>query len=381
MRKLSIILGGSLVVVIALVIGLFFVINHQFKPEKTVQTFHKAIEDGDTDKLQKIIVPNDEDIEVNETSIKALIRYLQANNESNQDIKDGFKKQMNEGDFSVSNKQLSLFEDGKRMGIFPNYKIKAKGVHIKVKGQDDEDKSALSVKELEGSLNPVEDEANLYEALLPGEYEMEATVQNELGTFETEEKVELWGDSDVSFLIDNEKLALESEDVQKAIINAANQFNEDMSVYVTSGFDVDEFTNVTDEFKSSLTDLDVSFELNQDYIAEMESQFEKNIIDLDSIDLSQFEDEWEAEVSMLVSYKERIQLEDQDDFVDVSYTELRDFYLSYDLDEAAWVIEDFYGEDADESDTDNWENKEEIKMEDSKLHKWSDDDDKSGSYI
>src|SRR5699024_2507040 len=134
------------------------------------------------------------------------------------------------------------------------------------------------------------------------------------GTFKNEEKLDLWDDSSVSFLIDNEELASESEDVQKDIINATNQFNEDMAVYVTSEFDVDEFTNVTYDFKSSLIGLDTSFELNKEYIKEMESQFEKTIVDLDSIDLSQIDEEWEADATMLVSYKERRQLEDEADF-------------------------------------------------------------------
>src|SRR5699024_3510458 len=202
-------------------------------------------------------------------------------------------------------------------------------------------------------LELAEEEDDLYGPLLPRDYTAEATVQNNMGTFKNEEKLDLCDDSSLSSLIDIEELASEREDVQKDIIKATNQFNEDMAIYVTSEFDVDEFTNVTDDFKSSLIGLDTSFELNKEYIKEMESQFEKTIVDLDSIDLSQFDDEWEADATMLVSYKERIQLEDEDDFEDISYTELREFSMTYDLEEEIWVIEDYYDEDADESESDS----------------------------
>lgn len=381
MKKIWLFLGGGVLVVFIAAIVLFFVVNNQFKPEKTVDSFNQAVKDEDLETLEKLIEPDDENLEIDKHSLKAFIAYLQTNNKSYQSIKDGFKKQIEDEDFSTTDEQITLFEDGKKMGIFPDYKLRVKGVNVKVKGDNDEEQLNLGLADADYPLELAEEEDDLYGPLLPGEYTVEATVQNNLGTFKNEEKLDLWDDSSVSFLIDNEELASESEDVQKDIINATNQFNEDMAVYVTSEFDVDEFTNVTDDFKSSLIGLDTSFELNKEYIKEMESQFEKTIVDLDSIDLSQFDDEWEADATMLVSYKERIQLEDEDDFEDISYTELREFSMTYDPEEEIWVIEDYYAEDADESDSDSWDNKEEMKMEDSKLHKWSDDENEAESYI
>lgn len=333
MKKIWLILGGGVLVVFIAAIVLFFVLNNQFKPEKTISAFNQAVKDEDLETLEKLIEPDDENLEVDEHSLKAFITYLQNNNKSYQSIKDGFKKQIEDEEFSTSDEPITLFEDGKKMGIFPEYKLKVTGVNVKVKGDNDEEQLNLGLADADSSLELVEEEDDLYGPLLPGEYTVEANVQNNLGTFKTEEKLDLWDDSSVSFLIDNEELASESEDVQKDIINATNQFNEDMAVYVTSEFDVDEFTNVTDDFKSSLIGLDTSFELSKEYIKEMESQFEKTIVDLDSIDLSQFDDEWEADATMVVSYKERIQLEDEKDFEDVSYTELREFSMTYDPEE------------------------------------------------
>src|SRR5699024_4730773 len=136
--------------------------------------------------------------------------------------------------------------------MLPDYKLRAKGDREKAKGDNDDEQLNLDFTDADYPLELEEQEDNLYVRLLPDVYTVEATVPNKLGTLKNEEELDLWDDSSVSFLIDNEEVASESEDVQKDIINATNQFNEDMAVYVTSEFDVDEFTNVTDDFKSSL---------------------------------------------------------------------------------------------------------------------------------
>src|SRR5699024_10316038 len=148
--------------------------------------------------------------------------------------------------------QVSLDSDGKTMGMFPNFKLNVETVNVKVKGAEDDNDISLAIEGFDKPLEEVEDDGNIYGRLFPGVYYVEATIQYELGEVEKDEDTEAWRDTEVSFLIDNEEIVQGDENIQKDIVNAANEFNENMSVYVTSGFDTNEFTNVSDELKESL---------------------------------------------------------------------------------------------------------------------------------
>src|SRR5699024_10492469 len=156
-------------------------------------------------------------------------------------------KQIEDDDFESSNLQVSLIKDGKKMGIFPNYKMKVNTVHLKVKGNEDRDKVSLAIVDSDDSINQADEEEATYDPIITGEYNIEATITNGIGKFKNEEKIDAWGDANVSFVVDSEKMARQHKAIQKSLIDAGNQFNEDMSVYVTSNFEADKFTNIRDE--------------------------------------------------------------------------------------------------------------------------------------
>ena len=375
LSKRTLIIGGSLVaILIVLFFTVFTIIANQYKPIKTVEAFNEAVENNDIETLKQLMKPNEKDAEMNKEALSAFSKYLQANNESYQVIKNGFEKQIEDDDFKSSNLQVSLIKDGKKMGIFPNYKMKVNTVHLKVKGNEDRDKVSLAIVDSDDSINQADEEEAIYGPIIPGEYNIEAKVTNDLGKFTNEEKIDAWGDADVSFVVDSEKMARQDKAIQKSLIDAGNQFNEDMSVYVTSNFEADKFTNISDELKDNLFFYDAGLEIPEDYVEKIESQFLKAIVNMDEIDLTYFDGEWNAEVTMLVFYDEKITFTENKEVEDLSYVELRDFSFIFDQDKKQWIIEDVMGENMDESEVDDWENKEEIKIKDPPLRKWTKDD-------
>lgn len=373
--------GGAAVLLVIILSVAYFVMANQHKPEKTVAAFNEAVKEDDLSTLKEMIEPDEKGAKVNKKSLSAFTAYLKENNESYQVIKDGFKKQIENEDFTPSSAQVSLVSDGKTLGMFPNFKLNVETVNVKVKGAEDDNDISLAIEGFDKPLEEVEEDGNIYGPLIPGEYNVEATVQNELGEFEKDEDTEVWGDTEVSFLIDNEELVQGDENIQKDIVNAANEFNENMSVYVTSGFDTNEFTNVSDELKESLDlyDTQGDFEMIKDYIEKIESQFLKAIVNVEDMDMSQFDGDWQTEISMIVSYDEKMKLEGTG-FEDLSHTLLRNFWLVYDADEEKWVVDDVMDEDAKESDADGWDEKEEIEVEDPPVRKWKKDG-KDDSFI
>lgn len=372
-RRLLIFGGGATALIIITVIVVFIVLSNQYHPKNTVDAFNEAIEGKDVDSLKELIVTDEKDAEINEASLSAFINYLQANNESNQVIKKSLKKQLDNEDFTTSNEQVSLIEDGKTMGIFSNYKLKVKTVNLTIKGLDEDDQISLTIDGFEDKLSEVDNEEDLYGPLLPGEYDIEATIKNKLGTFDEEKKVDVWGNTDVSFLMDSESLVRKNKNIQKDIIQAANAFNEDMSVYVTSGFEVDSFVNATEDLKDELSAFDYNFDSIKDYVEKIESEFLEATINMDEFDITQFDGEWEAEVTMFVSYDEMIKLKEEDT-EDLSYTELRILSLIFDKESDRWMVDDYNIEPFHQDDIDNWENKVEIDIDDSTNYEWSDEE-------
>src|SRR5699024_3397039 len=160
----------------------------------------------------------------------------------------------------------------------------------------------------------------------------------------------------------------------KSLIDAGNQFNEDMSVYVTSNFEADKFTNISDELKDNLFFYDAGLEIPEDYVEKIESQFLKAIVNMDEIDLTYFDGEWKVEVCMYIFYDEKITYTEDKEIQYLTYVELHDFSYIFDQDKKQSIIEDVKGENMDESEEDDWENKEEIKIKDPPLRKWTKDD-------
>lgn len=374
MQKRAFIFGGSAIALLVIcVVVVFFVINAQHKPEKTVEMFNEAIVDKDIDSLKEIVEPDKKEAKVNKASLSAFINYLNKNSESHQVIKEEFKKQITNDDFSTPTAQASLILDGKTMGIFPDYKVQIKTVNIKAKGVEENDKLSLGVEGFKDPIGEVEEEKNTYGPLMPGEYEINANLKNDLGNFTEKDKTEVWGDSEVSFLLDNEKLAENDKEIQKTLIDTTNEFNESMSLFLASGFDEKEFKNVTGDLKKNLSSASFEFELMKDYIEEIESKFTKSIVDMDEITLSHFDGKWSAGITMLVSYEEKLKVEDNP-AEDLSYSELRKYKLKFDSDKKQWIIEDIQGEETKESEADDWENKQEIDMKKSKKHIWKEED-------
>lgn len=373
-RKLLFFGGGAIALVVLLIVS-YTIISNQHSPDKVVDAFNQAVKDDNTDKLKELIEPDKKEAKVNKSSLTAFIDYLKANNQSYQVIKDGLKKQIKDKDFTSSNLQVSLFEDSKTMGIFPNYKLKVKTVHLELKGDLEDDKIILAIEDSKEPLDKIDEKKNIYEPMLPGEYNIDATIKNKLGEFNKTKKTDVWGDVDVGFLIDIERLASEDEFIQKEIVSAANEFNENVSVYVTSGFDASEYKNITDDFKENISMFTDQFNLTKEYIEEIQSQFTKSIVNLDDFSLNQFDGDWKAQITMIVSYNEKIKFKFENTvFEDFSYTELREYHLKFDEEEEKWMIDDVIGKDADESDADDWDNKDEIEIKDPKLREWSDDD-------
>lgn len=359
--------GAAFVVLVAMVI-VFLTLKQQYKPEKTVEAFKNAVQQKDTTQLKGLIVPDDKKAAVNKTSLTAFINYLKQNNNSYQVLKDSLNKQIENNDFTTQNQQLSLVKQGKKMGMFPMYKLQAKTVKLKVSGQNDDDKVDFTIKKL--NLPPNKKKEQVYGPLLPGTYKVVATVHNQLGNFVKDEKKDVWGSAPVSVIIDDEKLVGNDKTVKQDILSAVSKLNSDLSVYETSGFNPDSFTNATESFKKS-TGSDLKILVLKGYIDEIQSQYLGATANMDELNVNYFDNKWRADAEALVSYNSKVKLKGDKKYTNASYKSLRHYSLTYDKDKKKWLVDKVKEKQADGSEADDWEHKKEMKIQNPPLKKWS----------
>lgn len=259
-HKWLIAIAAAVIVVLAVI---WIALSQASKPDRVLEKFENAVKTKDTKQLEGLIVADNPNVLVNNTSLQAMIRYLKTNANSYQVIRDGIHNQIKDENYAETNQQISLVQDGKKWGFFPDYKLKVKTVHLKVTGQSDNDQLNVSIGNMKV---PEKKESHTYGPLLPGTYQTNVTVKNSLGTFFQKEKKDLWGNSEVSMIVDDSRLAQKSENVQKGILEAIRKFNEDLSVYTTSGLDANKLSNATDSFKEDFSLEQAQFEAIKDYV-------------------------------------------------------------------------------------------------------------------
>jgi len=354
---------------IGIILIVVITIQQMNKPEKVLETLEEAVQEDNPELLVDLIVPSEASAEVSAASVQPLITYLGENNNSLQVIKDSLYDQIDKSDYSTTNQQISLIQDESQWGIFPNYKLYVKTGAIKLSGINEGDQVELTIEALE---NPIEQhEEAVYGPILPGEHEVLVTIQNELGILTDELPTDVWGNDQISIILDTNKLVEEDEGVQKEIMQALDIFNHDMSAFSTSEFDLTAFTNVSGYLDEEQLFLTSEFELVKDYLDEIHSQYKGAIVNLDTLAISYFDNDWTAEIDAYVSYNEQIKFSDMDEFEDVSFEAVRSYALSYDEESAAWLIQDFFDREAERSEVDQWEHTQEMMMEDPPVLKWN----------
>ncbi|MGM7636811.1 TcaA second domain-containing protein [Bacillus sp. Hm123] len=357
--------------VAVLLVGVYVAMQQVVKPEKTVEKFTEAVSKEDPKLLKKLVITDNKKAAVNDTSMKAMIDYLKKNNSSFDAIKEGLKQQVEDEDYVAQSQQISLIEDGKKWGLFPNYKLKVNTVMLKVTGQNKDDQLALTINQLKKPLYK-EDEA-LYGPVIPGVYEMKVKVSNAMGSFFDEQKVDAWGNKEVSIITDSVQLARDDEKVQKDILSAIDVFNNDVASFQASGFNIEKLTNATDDIKNDPTmkaDKAI-FEETKNYIAELQFKYLGAIVNLDQVSLSYFDGQWKAQVNALVDYHSKLTLKESGESKEEQTKSIGQYLLVYNTEKKQWLIEGLQSKPAMGTEADSWKNKLDMKVKSPQVHTWS----------
>lgn len=360
-KRALLIIALSVVSVIVIGAGAVFFVSQLNKPDKIIAQFETAIEEEKPDMLKELIVPDQSEAVVDAQSTAALVDYLKANSHSYQAIKDSLHKQLETKDYAKTNQPISLILDGKK-GLTKNYKLLVKTASVKVSGHNEDDTVNFNIDK--SKLNFKENEDGLYGPFLPGTYSIALTVKNDLGDFTETKKVDVWGNDIITYIVDTKSLVKQNEKTKNDIVAAVDTFNYDMSVFETTEFNLESFTNLdatAEEMAYSQDLVSSAYMEAADYIDEFHSKYAGAVLNLEDFTVNYFDGKWSAEVTTYVTYTRKIKLVDYPDFEDISYELIRDLYLVYDKDEKKWLINDFIETDRNTDEHKDW--KETLKLE------------------
>ena len=363
-KKTIVMIVSSVAFVLVLGVVGVFLFGQFDQPEKTVEQFEAAVKEEDAALLQELIMPDEEEAVVDKESAKALLNYLKANNHSYQAIKESLHKQLDKEDYGKTNQQISLVL-GEKKGLGKSYKLLVKTASIQISGQHEDDAVHFNIDK--SKLDFEENEEGLYGPFLPGTYPIVLTVKNELGDFTETKKLDVWGNDIITYIVDTKSLVKQDEKTKNDIIAAVDTFNYDMSVFDTTEFNLESFTNLqaTAEEMAYSQDLVNSVYMEAvDYIDEFHSKYTGAVLNLEDFSINYFDGEWSAEVTSYVSYERKMKLVDYPGYEDISYELIREFQLVYNADEKRWMIFDFIEGEQDVERHKDWD--ETIELEGSK---------------
>ncbi|WP_233896588.1 TcaA second domain-containing protein [Heyndrickxia coagulans] len=106
--------AAAVVIVLAVI---WIALSQASKPDRVLEKFENAVKTKDTKQLEGLIVADNPNALVNGTSLQAVIRYLKTNANSYQVVKDGIQNQIKDENYSETNQQISLVQDGKNGGF------------------------------------------------------------------------------------------------------------------------------------------------------------------------------------------------------------------------------------------------------------------------
>mgnify|MGYP001312257075 FL=1 len=113
-HKWLIAIAAAVIVVLAVI---WIALSQASKPDRVLEKFENAVKTKDTKQLEGLIVADNPNALVNGTSLQAMIRYLKTNANSYQVVKDGIQNQIKDENYSETNQQISLVQDGKNGGF------------------------------------------------------------------------------------------------------------------------------------------------------------------------------------------------------------------------------------------------------------------------
>lgn len=177
-KKLYLLFIGIVVLLAISISSAYWIMSDSAKPEKIVDKLERAVAKRDVDTVYRLLTSQDPVLELTEEHADALIRYFEDEEKVYRDEIDDLRSQLNGVRFRRSQTDiLSLVEVGKKLNLFPDYKIAVQPFYFKIyTNQKDaeihlDDEKILTAKS--------DYYSKVIGPLMPGKYEVEVSFESE----------------------------------------------------------------------------------------------------------------------------------------------------------------------------------------------------------
>lgn len=187
----------AIVVVLLSLLGTHFYFSHQYKPEKTVEAFEKAVFTKDKKQLAKIVNEGQNKVSVTEKEMDSYIKYLTKENDFSSLMKDLKEQSIIIGNDGTpkpvadryGNKVLILKEAAKKKwGIYKQYVVEVIPFQLKISANFPNTSVSMNGKKVK-TIKKADNYVS-FGYVLPGNHHIEAESKGEFSTFELEDTID-----------------------------------------------------------------------------------------------------------------------------------------------------------------------------------------------
>ncbi|WP_188453564.1 zinc ribbon domain-containing protein [Virgibacillus oceani] len=237
----KVILIASIAAILSLsCIVFYFIGKGKFQPENKLQNFEQAIEDKNTDKLQKLLSPVNDSFDITKENTANFIKYLNSNPQKYDALLSRLTQQAESMSNSGENEMaylndtyatLNMIKEGKKWLLFDDYQIIVTPMYLDLY-MDTKDVE-LYVDGNKVGTSTGKDYHEEFGPFMPGIHEIKATFKNPYAASSVSDEVELF-DSSESKLVHT--LELEAEEVTiSSIYDDAALFVDGKKTDITVG--------------------------------------------------------------------------------------------------------------------------------------------------
>src|SRR5699024_7964202 len=177
-------------------------------PQKTVAKFEDAIHDGDAKTVANMLVNDDDDLTIDESSLQGFMDYFNAYHDELESLIDHLNKQGKDDGESSGGYALNLIKDGKAFVIYDHYVIQVSPVYFEVYTNYAD--TEIMMEDDIITTSDTDDYMKEVGPFLPGKYTFVANYKSDFVDLTTEVEAEQF-DPDYSESVD---LYIEGEEVE-----------------------------------------------------------------------------------------------------------------------------------------------------------------------
>ncbi|OJG72394.1 hypothetical protein RV11_GL002976 [Enterococcus phoeniculicola] len=177
--KKQLTIGAIVVAVLLLLFAGYKYGTSVYTSEKQVETFVQAIKDKDSKALVALMITDDDNLEITESSVKPLIKYFNGNKKALAEMKKEMKQ-------NLRTYNLEMKKSGKKFLVFDNYKVEVYPVYPEV--STNQKGTIISVNDKKYTTTKKDKFKEELGPFVPGTYTFSATAKNLTESNESKEE-------------------------------------------------------------------------------------------------------------------------------------------------------------------------------------------------